>query len=326
MSKKVILATLPLNPLAMEMLKGHAEVRVASATDGATIAREVGGVHGIIVRLGDVTAEAINAADELQVIGKNGVGLDSIDVAAATARGIPVLYTPDANGMSVAEHVVGAAISLARRYPIMDQETRKGNWSVREQPIHELSGRTFGFVGLGRIGLLAARKCRGAFDCPVLAYDPYADPARAAEVGATMVGSLEELLSRSDVVSLHVALTPDTRRLIGRKELAAMKPTAYLVNASRGPVVDEAALVEALRQGTIAGAALDVFEEEPIRADNPLCALPNVVLTPHTAGVTQEANERVTRTLIADMLAVMRGSEPRFVANPEVVHLPPRCS
>lgn len=318
MSKKTVLASQQLNPLAMELLRDQVEVRVATNPKPSTLAREVVGAHAIVLRLGEVTAEVIAAADRLEVIGRNGVGLDAVDLAAATARGIAVVYTPDANSVSVAEHVVGAALALARNYPTVDREIKAGNWAIRERFNRELHGATFGFVGLGRIGSLAARMCRGAFDAEILAYDPYLEPEAATRAEATLVPSLEELLRRADVVSLHVALTPQTTGLIGARELEMMKPTAYLVNASRGPVVDERALVEALRSGTIAGAALDVFETEPISAAHPLCSLPNVVLTPHNAAQTREASERVTRTLMGDLLAVLSGRKPRYLANPEV--------
>lgn len=319
MARKVVLAAQPLNPLATGLLQEQVELRVAGSPEPALLAREMSGVHGLIVRLSRVTAEVIESADQLEVIGRTGVGLDNIDVAAASRRGIPVVYTPDANTISVAEHVLGAVLALARNYPVADRETRSGNWAVRERYGHELTGKTFGFVGLGRIGCLAARKCRGAFDAEVLAYDPYLPPSAAADLGVTLVDSLEELLRRADVVSLHVPLTAETVGLIGARQLSLMKPTAYLVNASRGSVVDEEALVDALRRGIIAGAALDVFAKEPLPADSALCSVPNLLLTPHNAALTEEAMERVLRTVVADMLAVLNGKRPLYVANPEVL-------
>ncbi|MHB9005192.1 MAG: NAD(P)-dependent oxidoreductase, partial [Coriobacteriia bacterium] len=208
MVRKIVLAAQPLHQVATALLQEQVELRVASSPDPAVMAREVVGVHGIAVRLSGITAEVIDAADHLEVIGRNGVGVDNIDLAAATRRGIPVVYTPEANSLSVAEHVLGVALAMAKKYPSLDRETRLGNWAVRDQYSRELTGLTFGFIGLGKIGSLAARKCRGAFDAEILAYDPYLKPEAAAALGATPVGSIEELLRRSDVVSLHVPLTP----------------------------------------------------------------------------------------------------------------------
>lgn len=319
MARKVVLCAQPPNQLARSLLEEQVEVRVASSPDPTVVAREIKGAHGLFVRLSKITAEVIAAGDKLEVIGRTGVGLDNIDVAAATAHGVPVVFTPDANTISVAEHVVGAAMALARRYSYMDQQVRAGNWAAREQYVRELTGCTFGFVGLGRIGSLAAQKCRGAFDATILAYDPYLPPERAKALGIALADSLEELLRRSDVVSIHVPLTKETTGLIGARELAMMKPTAYLINAARGSIVDEEALAEALKEGTIAGAALDVFAKEPAPADHPLYSIPNCILTPHNAALTHEAMDRVVRTMVGDMLAILNGEAPRYVANPEVL-------
>lgn len=326
MAKKVVLCAQPPGQLARSLLEEQVEVRVASSPEPAVVAQEIEGAHGLFVRLSKITAEVIAAGDKLEVIGRTGVGLDNIDVAAATAHGVPVVYTPDANTISVAEHVVGTAMALARRYSYMDQQVRAGNWAAREQYVSELTGRTFGFVGVGRIGSLAARKCRGAFDATILAYDPYLTPEKAKAMDLELVASLEELLRRSDVVSIHVPLTKETTGLIGARELAMMKPTAYLINAARGSIVDEEALAEALKKGVIAGAALDVFAREPAPADHPLYAIPNCLLTPHNAALTYEAMDRVIRTMVADMLAVLSGQTPRYAANPEVLARGPKSS
>lgn len=318
MLRKVVLAPQPLHPAAARLFQENAEYRVATDPDPAVVAREMRGVHALAVRLSRINAEVIDAAESLQVIGRNGVGLDNVDVTAATRRGIAVVYTPDANSVSVAEHVLGVALAMSKGYPRLDRETRAGNWGAREKLGRELTGRTFGFIGLGRIGTLAARKCKGAFDAQIVAYDPYARPEVVAELGATLMGSLDALLQRSDVVSLHVPLIPETKGLIGARELARMKPTAYLINASRGTVVDEEALAAALRNGTIAGAALDVFGEEPLPAGHPLYDVPNLLLTPHTAALTEEAMERMAMSMASDVLAVLRGEKARYVANPEV--------
>ncbi len=319
MAKKVVLAAQPMQPLVTQLLADQVEFRVAASSEPSVVAREMAGVHGLLVRLTKLTAEIIDAGDCLEVIGRTGVGVDNIDVAAATRRGVPVVYTPEANTLSVAEHVLALLLALVKRIHLVDPAVRQGNWAAREEYGRELTGLTFGFVGLGRIGYLTARKCRDAFDAQILTYDPYLKPEIVASLGATRVESLEELLRRSDVISLHVPLSAETSGLIGARELALMKPTAYLVNASRGSVVDEEALAEALKAGVLAGAALDVFSKEPLPASSPLCGLPNIVLTPHSAALTHEAMNRVLRTMVADVLAVMNGGRPRYAANPEVL-------
>lgn len=324
MAKKLVLCAQAPNELARKLLEEQVQLQVASSPDPAVVALEIKGMHGLFVRLSKVTAEVIAAGDKLEVIGRTGVGLDNIDVAAATAHGVPVVYTPDANTISVAEHVVGAAAMLARNYGYVDQQVRAGNWAVRDSYVNELTGRTFGFVGVGRIGSLAAQKCRGAFDATILAYDPYLSAERAKALGIDLVGSLEELLRNSDVVSIHVPLTKETTGLIGARELALMKPTAYLINAARGSIVDEEALAEALKKGVIAGAALDVFAKEPAPKDHPLYSIPNCLLTPHNAALTHEAMDRVIRTMVAGMLAVLNGETPNNVANPEAFKRSPR--
>lgn len=319
MERAIVLATGKLHPAAEAVLEGRVELRQSSDIQTATIAREVVGASALIVRQGQITEEVVYAGTSLRVIGYNGAGLDSIDVAAATRRGIPVVHTPEANSTSVAEYVLGAVLALARDYSTKDREVRRGNWSVRDRYGHELQGRTFGFVGFGRIGSLAARRCRAAFDAEILAYDPFLQPERALQAEATLVEKLEDLLRRSDVVSLHVPLTASTRGLIGARELALMKPTAYLVNAARGSVVDEAALAQALRLGAIAGAALDVFAQEPMPVEHPLYGVPRLLLTPHIGALTEEAMERMARTLASDVLALLEGRSARYLANPELL-------
>ena len=238
---------------------------------------------------------------------------------AATKHGVAVVFTPDANTISVAEYVVGSSIALARQFSSVDAEVRKGNWAVREQYVRELHGCTFGFIGLGRIGSLAARKCQGAFDATTIAFDPYLTPERAKAIGVELKGTIEEVLRTADVVSIHVPLTKETTNLIGAKELAMMKPTAYLITAARGSIVNEAALADALKNGVIAGAAVDVFSKEPPGEVNPLYEAPNCILTPHAAALTHEAMGRVLRTVVADMLAVLDGQTPKYAANPEVL-------
>lgn len=248
--------------------------------------------HGLIVRSATrVDRELMEAAPLLRVIGRAGVGVDNIDLEAATERGIPVLNAPSGNTVSAAELTLALLLSLVRRIPAADRSLREGRWERSALAGTELRGKTLGLIGAGRIGGEVARRAHG-FGMRVVAYDPYLTEERAQELGVERL-ELTELLPRADVVTLHVPLTTDTRGIVGRKELAAMKPTAFLVNAARGGVVDEEALGEALEEGWIAGAAVDTYVTEPLPDDSPLREAPNLVLTPHLGASTAEAQELV---------------------------------
>ncbi len=233
-----------------------------------------------------VTREVISRAARLKVIGRAGVGVDNVDLEAATERGIAVLNVPDGNVIAACEHTFALMLALARQIPDAVKSLREGRWERQKFLGRELYRKVLGIVGLGRIGSEVARRAR-AFGMEVLAYDPFVSPARAQKLGVEVVG-WEELLSRADFLTLHVPLTPQTRSLIGRAELRRMKKGAFLINTSRGGVVDEAALFEALSSGHLGGAALDVFEREP-PGDHPLFRLPHFVATPHLGASTVEA-------------------------------------
>jgi len=245
------------------LLQQHGEVVTAPALDEGTLVAAVRGVDAIVIRAnGKVTRAVMEAAPRLKVIGRHGVGLETIDVSAATERGIWVVYTPEANSESVAEHCVGLALMLSKRLLEADQALRDGQWKVRYEYIgRELFGKTLGVVGFGRIGRTTARIFHHGFGMPVLYYDVIAAaPGVEAETQASRV-SLEELLRTADYVSLHLPLTPETRHFIGREQIRMMKPTAYLMNLGRGPLWDEKAVLEALEHRWIAGAGTDVFED-----------------------------------------------------------------
>ena len=306
----------PMHEAGTSLLGLHSEIIVAPALDEGTLLSMVRGVDAIVIRAnGKVSRTVIEAAPRLKVIGRHGVGLENVDVAAATERGIWVVNTPEANSESVAEHFVGLALMLSKRMLEADQALRAGRWNVRYEYIgRELYGKTLGVVGFGRIGRTTARICRHGFRMPVLYYDVVAAPAEVeAETQARRV-SLEELLRTADYVSLNLPLTPDTRHIIGREQIRLMKPTAYLMNLGRGPLWDEKAVREALEQQWIAGAGSDVFEEEPTATDNPLFQHRRFVCTPHMAAHTDEAMRRMS--LVAeDVVAVLEGKEPRWPAN-----------
>jgi phosphoglycerate dehydrogenase-like enzyme len=271
------------------------------------------GAVAAIVSTDPFDAQVLAASPDLRVIARVGVGVDSIDVDAATVHGIAVTITPGANEATVADHTVGLMLAVLRRVCEHDGGVRRGRWNrTGEHTPWLLSGSTVGLVGFGHIGRTVARRLAG-FDVRVLAADPIAP--RDAAVAAV---SLDELLAVSDVVSLHVPLQPGTRGLIGARELALMPSHAILVNTARGGIVDEDALVRALDRGRLRGAALDVFEEEPPRASG-LLALPNVVLSPHNAGLSIPSIEEMTRRATSSVIEVMRGAVPEHLANPLVL-------
>ncbi|MEZ4416996.1 MAG: phosphoglycerate dehydrogenase [Gemmatimonadota bacterium] len=294
---------------------GHFEIVHAKGPREAVIAA-LEGAHGLLVRSKThVDAELLQAAKGLRVIGRAGVGVDNIDLGAATERGIPVLNAPAGNTISAAELTMALMLAVARGVPAADQALRAGTWA-KTQGI-ELRGRVLGLVGAGRIGGEVAKRAI-AFGMRVRVHDPYLSERRAEELGVRL-GDLETVLREADVLSLHVPLTDATRGLIGAPELARMKPSAILVNVARGGVVNEAALADALRANRLAGAALDVYETEPLPPDSPLRDTPNLVLTPHLGASTSEAQERVALEIAeAVRAALLDGDLTRAVNAPAV--------
>jgi D-3-phosphoglycerate dehydrogenase len=251
-----------------------------------------------------LTAEYLEEPGRLRAIARAGVGVDTIDVAAATRKGIVVMNTPGGNTISAAEHTIALMLALARQIPAADATMKSGGWDRNKFVGTQLAGKTLGVVGLGRIGLEVARRALG-LDMTVIGYDPFVTSAKTAELGLKPVSHLAELLPQVDFLTLHIPLTAETKNLIGAKELAAMKKTARILNVARGGIIDEQALAEALHAGRIAGAGIDVFSTEPAPADNPLRTAPNVVLTPHLGASTVEAQENVAveaAALIRDFL------------------------
>lgn len=264
------------------------------------------------------TARVIESLEKCRLIAKYAVGLDNIDLPAATRSGIVVCHAPDYCAEEVSDHALALLFACARRIAQFDRHVRGGGWFdlPLPTPLRRLSTQTLGLVGFGRIARLVARKVKG-FGIRTLAYDPLIPAAVFAAAGVQSV-SLEELLGASDFLSLHLPLTQATRGLIGAEQLARMRPTAFLINTSRGGIVDEAALVDALGSGRIAGAGLDVAAVEPPPAGHPLRTLPNVVLTPHFAARSEEAIEHLRCTIIRSVTALHAGYWPPFPANPQV--------
>jgi D-3-phosphoglycerate dehydrogenase len=320
MAKAKILMSQPIHEEGMKYITSRGyEARVAPDFSEATLIREIQDAAGFLVRTAEIPASVINAGKVLKVIGRHGVGYDNIDVKAATARKILVCITPRANALSVAEHVLALMLALAKRIIPFDAATRKNQWEVRNScAAVDLDGKTMGIIGMGRVGTLVCKKVIGAFNMKVLAYDPLVPAATMEQAGATVVTEIPELIKAADVVTVHVPSSPETRHLIGEKTLAMMKPTAFLINTARGPLVDEAALAKALREKTIAGAGVDVFDPEPPKADNPLFGLPNVILTPHSAALTTECMIRMATHAAQAIIDVLEGRRPEGVVNPEV--------
>lgn len=258
-----------------------------------TLERALGGAAALVVRSEtQVTADLLTRAPHLRVIARAGTGVDNIDVHAATRRGIAVMNAPGANTVSAAEHALGLLLALVRHIPWAAEAMRRGEWDRKRFEGRELRGKTIGVVGLGRIGGHVAQLAR-AFGMQVVGHDPYIVPERAVELQVKLL-PLDQLLGQADVVTLHVAYTEQTHHLINAQRLKLMKPTALIVNTARGELVDEAALADALREKRIGGAAIDVFAVEPLPADAPLRQLERVILTPHLAASTAEAQERVS--------------------------------
>jgi D-3-phosphoglycerate dehydrogenase len=263
---------------------------------------------GLIVRGATTVDEALlRAAPALRVVGRAGVGVDNIDLEAAARRGVAVMNAPSGNTRSTAELTFGLLLAAARHIARADRSVREGAWDRKAMRGSQLHGRTLGVVGAGRIGSAVLALGR-AFGMRLLGCDPYLTPERRREIGAEFL-ELEELLERADVVSFHVPLTDETEGMLGAAELARMKPDAFLVNASRGEVVDEAAVARALTEGRLAGAGLDVFAREPLPADSPLREAPHLVLTPHLGGATDEAKRAVAVEVAAAVRdALLRGN------------------
>lgn len=295
---------------------GDVQVHTQKALDEAELLERLRGAEiAINVRAFTRLDEShFSQLPTLRLIAIVGTGTDHIDLAAADRCGVAVSNTPGANARSVAEHAIALMFAVARQIPLHDRETRAGQWRHHEGP--ELQGKTMGVVGLGNIGQQVARMAAG-LGLRVIAWSFTAEPERARACGAELV-SLDELLRQADIVSLHVPATPESRGMIGARELALLRPRAILINTARAALIDEPALIDALQSGRLAGAGLDVFAPEPLPADSPYFALENVVLTPHIGWVTHEAGERLVQMPIDNVLAYLAGS-PRHVVNLEAL-------
>lgn len=311
----MVALTNPIDPAAHALLEQHAEVRVAPATDAQTLARCVADADVVVVRA-PLPAGALTGATRLRGAVRHGAGTDMIPIEEASGLGIAVANVPGVNAVSVAEYVVGQMLALAHRLRQVDAALRAQGWQQARalaDGSRELRGRTVGVVGLGAIGNEVARICHEGLRMNVLASRRNAAPMPGFVSGV----ALEGLFAAADVVVLSCPLNDSTRGLVGRVLLKRMKSSAFLINVSRGPVVDELALIEALRDGELAGAALDVFQEQPLPASSPLLSMQNVIVSAHLAGITQDSMRRMGEGAAAQVLQLLRGELPTHFVNTE---------
>jgi D-3-phosphoglycerate dehydrogenase len=289
-AKPIVLIAEELSPATVEALGPDFDIVNVDGTDRSALLAALATASAVLIRSATkMDAEAIAASPVLKVIARAGVGLDNVDIKAATTAGVMVVNAPTSNIISAAELTVGHILSLARHIPAAHGALAQGQWKRSKYTGVELYEKTIGIIGLGRIGALITARMQ-AFGTQIVAYDPYVTPARAQQLGVTLL-SLEELLAQSDFITIHMPKTPETTGMISTDQLALMKPTAFIVNVARGGLIDEAALFTALKSGRIAGAGLDVFVDEP-PTDSPLLGLENIVLTPHLGASTDEAQEK----------------------------------
>ena len=293
------------------------EGRVFNVEELAEVFRDIDGA--ILSQFEKVTRSVIEAAPRLRALSKYGVAIETIDLNAATDRGIPVTNCPGANSLSVAEYTMALMFTLLRPIPKLDKIVRQGDWKGARKLVGvDIEGSTLGLVGVGSVGSLVAQRA-SAMGMRVIAYDPYQTAEGIAKVGAKKIDSLDDLLSTADVVSLHAAVTKENRRMLGEKQFRRMKPTAYLINTARAALVDQDAMVKALKEHWISGAALDVHEPEPIPPDSPLFQLDNVIVTPHHAASTPRTIERTMRQTSLNLIKMLSGELPEIgLCNPAV--------
>lgn len=289
-------------------------IKIGSSIDEATLIQEVKDCDAILTRSNAIiNRNVIEAANKVKIIAKYGVGIDNIDVQAATEKGIYVTNTPEANANTVAEYVIAIMLALTKKVITMDHELRKGNFVIRNSVFSEdLKGKILGIIGLGRIGKLVAKKAAQGLEMQVVAYDPY---VKGTDSYIKQLETMEEVFLTADVVSLHLPLTEETRGMISAKEFALMKPSAYFINAARGGVVDEYALIQALKEKRIAGAGIDVFEQEPPAKNHPFFQLDNCIVTPHCAALSVEGANLMSLHAAMQVHQVLSGEEPNWPVN-----------
>ncbi len=317
--KPIVFIPEPIAASGLELLREEYDCLAPWESGAETHRSLLYSADAVIVRLFKIDRDDIAQAKELKVIAKHGVGLDNIDCTAASEFRIPVVYTPTANANAVAEHTIGLMLALVRGIVPASKALEDGRFDQRGRFLGiELAGKTLGVIGLGRVGSIVAQIAALGLKMDVIGFDPYV--AEGSYNGpALLTNSLEDLLRQSDFLSLHVSLTPETQNMINAHTLAWVKPGCRLINTSRGAVIDEEALVQALVERKLGGAALDVFVKEPLPPDHPLLKTPNTLLTPHISSTTVESLDRMSFQAAQGVLDVLNGQNPRYIYNPEVL-------
>ena len=307
-----VLAADGISPKGISLLEKDYEVVVKDKISAEELLDTIGEYDALLVRSASkVTAEVIERAKNLKIIGRAGVGVDNIDIPAATAKGIIVINSPGGNTIAATEHTMAMMLALARNIPIANETMQKGEWNRKKYVGVELRGKTLGVIGMGRIGSGVAKRAM-AFEMEVIAYDPYINEERAKALGVT-IGTLDEVIERSDFITVHMPLTKDTKGMLGAAEMKRMKKGVRLVNCARGGIIEEEALAEAVKSGQVAGAAIDVFTSEPVGLDHPLVGVPGIILTPHLGASTVEAQIGVSVDVAEGVKAALSG-EPVMTA------------
>lgn len=323
MKKKTVVVAEHIDQKGFDLLAGPGSietVRFNEPPSEAVFTQALKGASAVMVRSRKLTREMIQSASHLKIIAKHGVGVDKIDVAAATDCGIPVTITPEANSDAVADLALAMMLALSRNLLRADTDLKQDRFSRREHYIGlELGNKTVGVIGLGRIGTRVAKRCALGFDMTVLAYDPFISAEHAERNHAQLLDDLPALLKRSDYVTIHTPLTELTRNMITEKELRLMKKDAFIINTARGGIINEADLHRALTEGWIRGAGLDVFEKEPARPEeNPLLQCDNILVTPHLGSGAREATIKMATQAAEEILRVLDGRQPKNPINPEI--------
>ncbi len=317
---KKVLVNKPIHEDAIRLLSSEVEVLTPYKAPPEEILKMLSTVQGMVLCVGfKVTAETLDSINGLEVIGRHGVGLEIIDVDAATRKGLPVTYTPEGPTESTAEHAFLLMTAAARKLTFLDRQTRAGNFVIRDSVVgYELLNKKVGVAGFGRIGQRFAEMCRAAYHMEVHVFDPFVSDDKVKQWGAIPHHNLTEMAEIVDFLSVHTPATSETRHMVNAAVLQALGKNGFVINCARGPVVDEQALISALQNNVIAGAGVDVYDPEPPAPNNPLFSLDNVVLTPHLASFTEEGRQRMGMMVAEDVLRVLRGEKPKYPANPEV--------
>ncbi|MEA4932025.1 MAG: hydroxyacid dehydrogenase [Lawsonibacter sp.] len=314
-----LVLTHPLSQAGMDILReSGAELYIANSAEPATYLDQLQDADAFIVRVGLCTADTIDKCPKLKVICRTGVGYDNVDVAHATSLGIPVVFTPGANNRSVAEHAVACMFALAKNLKEADEQLREGNWKIRDaRKAFELHGKKVGIIGVGTIGRIVSQLCQ-AIGMETAGFSHSHNRKKVEDAGCEYYEDMEQLLRDCDIITIHTPLTPETRNMISAKQLGMMKKTALLINTSRGSIVNEQDLANALNHDVIAGAAVDVYSTETAAADNPVFTAKNLICTPHSAALTREATDRMAVQCAKGCVAICRGEQWKDVVDKSV--------